>query len=70
MTEHDSSTNGHGIYWSSFIAGGVAGFLVDVCLFPIDTIKTRLQSERGFWKSGGFSKIYKGLAPAAGKFQS
>ena len=34
-------------------------------MFPIDTIKTRLQSERGFWRSGGFSGIYKGLGPAA-----
>ena len=66
MMEQDARHTIGGIYWSSFIAGGVAGFLVDVCLFPIDTIKTRLQSERGFWKSGGFSKIYKGLAPAAG----
>lgn len=39
--------------------------MVDVTLFPIDTIKTRLQSRRGFWQSGGFGGIYKGLAPAA-----
>lgn len=39
--------------------------MVDVTLFPIDTIKTRLQSRRGFWQSGGFTGIYKGLAPAA-----
>jgi solute carrier family 25 S-adenosylmethionine transporter 26 len=39
--------------------------IVDVALFPIDTIKTRLQSERGFWRSGGFRGIYKGLGPAA-----
>lgn len=38
---------------------------VDVALFPIDTIKTRLQSERGFWRSGGFGGIYKGIGPAA-----
>lgn len=50
---------------SLFQAGGVAGFSVDVCLFPIDTVKTRLQSERGFWRSGGFSGIYRGLGPAA-----
>lgn len=48
-----------------FKSGGVAGLFVDVALFPIDTIKTRLQSERGFWRSGGFSGIYKGLGPAA-----
>lgn len=34
-------------------------------MFPIDTVKTRLQSERGFWRSGGFQGIYKGLGPAA-----
>jgi solute carrier family 25 (mitochondrial S-adenosylmethionine transporter), member 26 len=38
---------------------------VDVALFPIDTIKTRLQSERGFWRSGGFRGIYKGLGATA-----
>ncbi|XP_052901692.1 S-adenosylmethionine mitochondrial carrier protein homolog [Anopheles moucheti] len=53
------------IYWSSLIAGGVAGLVVDVVLFPIDTIKTRLQSERGFVASGGFRGVYKGLAPTA-----
>lgn len=53
------------VYWSSLISGGVAGLVVDVVLFPIDTIKTRLQSERGFLRSGGFRGIYKGLAPAA-----
>ncbi|XP_053680289.1 S-adenosylmethionine mitochondrial carrier protein homolog [Anopheles nili] len=56
---------GKNIYWSSLIAGGVAGIVVDVVLFPIDTIKTRLQSERGFIASGGFRGVYKGLAPAA-----
>ncbi|XP_055542847.1 S-adenosylmethionine mitochondrial carrier protein homolog isoform X1 [Wyeomyia smithii] len=53
------------VYWSSLISGGVAGLVVDIVLFPIDTIKTRLQSERGFVRSGGFQGIYKGLAPAA-----
>lgn len=38
---------------------------MDIALFPIDTVKTRLQSERGFWRSGGFRGVYKGLAPAA-----
>ncbi|XP_052865439.1 S-adenosylmethionine mitochondrial carrier protein homolog [Anopheles cruzii] len=56
---------GQRVYWTSLVAGGVAGLLVDVVLFPIDTIKTRLQSERGFIASGGFRGIYKGLAPTA-----
>lgn len=54
-------------FWQFFSlkAGGVSGIAVDIFLFPIDTIKTRLQSERGFWRSGGFKGIYRGLAPAA-----
>lgn len=56
---------GTNIYWTSLIAGGVAGIVVDVVLFPIDTIKTRLQSERGFIASGGFRGVYKGLGPTA-----
>lgn len=39
--------------------------MVDIVLFPIDTVKTRLQSENGFFRSGGFRGIYRGLAPAA-----
>uniref|UniRef100_A0A8D8NTV2 S-adenosylmethionine mitochondrial carrier protein homolog n=3 Tax=Culex pipiens TaxID=7175 RepID=A0A8D8NTV2_CULPI len=53
------------VYWSSLLSGAVAGLVVDIVLFPIDTVKTRLQSERGFIRSGGFRGIYKGLAPAA-----
>lgn len=43
----------------------MAGFMVDVSLFPIDTVKTRLQSEGGFYKAGGFSGIYSGLGSVA-----
>ena len=43
------------------IAGGLAGFVVDVSLFPIDTIKTRFQSKAGFWDAGGLKHIYRGL---------
>ena len=46
-----------------FIAGAISGLTVDVCLFPLDTIKTRLQSSKGFQASGGFKQIYKGLFP-------
>lgn len=45
------------------IAGGCCGFAVDSFLFPIDTCKTRLQSESGFWKAGGFRGIYNGIVP-------
>lgn len=58
-------TSANYFYLTSLISGGVAGFVVDVVLFPIDTIKTRLQSEKKFWRAGGFHGIYNGLVPAA-----
>ncbi|TFK60966.1 mitochondrial carrier [Pluteus cervinus] len=45
----------------SLLAGGVAGTSVDLLFFPIDTIKTRLQSSQGFVKAGGFRGVYKGV---------
>ena len=47
-----------------FQSGGVAGLTVDLMLFPMDTVKTRLQSRQGFLKAGGFQKIYAGVGPA------
>lgn len=38
---------------------------VDLTLFPLDTIKTRLQSQQGFSKAGGFRGIYAGVPSAA-----
>jgi solute carrier family 25 S-adenosylmethionine transporter 26 len=29
--------------------------------FPLDTIKTRVQSSQGFWTSGGFKGVYRGV---------
>lgn len=46
-------------------SGGIAGTAVDVILFPLDTIKTRMQSADGFFKAGGFKRIYSGLGSAA-----
>jgi len=42
-------------------AGGLAGTAVDTALYPLDTIKTRLQSRTGFYAAGGFRGIYSGL---------
>lgn len=39
----------------------MAGTAVDLLFFPIDTVKTRLQSSQGFLKAGGFRGIYKGI---------
>ncbi|XP_028047786.1 S-adenosylmethionine mitochondrial carrier protein isoform X2 [Monomorium pharaonis] len=48
---------------ASFISGALAGIVCDVTLFPFDTLKTRLQSQHGFFQSGGFRHLYKGLGP-------
>ena len=49
----------------SLLSGGIAGTSVDIALFPIDTIKTRLQSPQGFINAGGFRGIYRGVGAAA-----
>ena len=45
-------------------AGGLAGTTVDLSLYPLDTLKTRLQSSAGFAASGGFNGIYRGVGSA------
>jgi len=49
----------------ALVAGGVAGTTVDVSLHPVDTIKTRMMSRDGFWKSGGLQGTWKGIVPIA-----
>lgn len=49
-------------FLSSLMAGGFAGTAVDVSLYPLDTLKTRLQSADGFFTSGGFRGLYRGLS--------
>ncbi len=46
---------------SALLSGGMAGMAVDICLFPLDTLKTRLQSAQGFIGAGGFKNIYRGI---------
>ena len=64
-TEMVESKSGEPSFLVSLISGGVAGTTVDVALYPLDTIKTRLQAPQGFIKAGGFSGVYKGLSAAA-----
>ncbi|XP_048878989.1 S-adenosylmethionine mitochondrial carrier protein isoform X3 [Brienomyrus brachyistius] len=52
-------------FTASLVAGGIAGMSVDLTLFPLDTIKTRLQSQQGFARSGGLRGIYAGVPSAA-----
>ncbi|KAM3079669.1 S-adenosylmethionine transporter [Clarireedia jacksonii] len=48
----------------ALLAGALAGTTVDLTLFPLDTLKTRLQSSAGFLASGGFSGVYRGVGSA------
>ena len=52
-------------FFISLVCGGLAGTSVDVTLYPIDTLKTRLQSPKGFLSAGGFRGIYNGIGAAA-----
>ncbi|VDO45372.1 unnamed protein product [Haemonchus placei] len=47
------------------ICGAGAGLAVDLGLYPLDTIKTRLQSKQGFIAAGGFRNIYSGMGSVA-----
>ncbi|KAI5923822.1 mitochondrial carrier [Camillea tinctor] len=51
-------------FTTALLAGGIAGTTVDLSLFPLDTLKTRLQSRAGFFASGGFRGIYRGVGSA------
>ncbi|KAL8707641.1 MAG: hypothetical protein Q9220_007379 [cf. Caloplaca sp. 1 TL-2023] len=51
-------------FTSALLAGAVAGTTVDLSLYPIDTLKTRLQSSPGFYASGGFRGVYAGVGSA------
>lgn len=51
-------------FYNSLIAGGLAGTAVDTLFFPIDTLKTRAQSQIGFFPAGGFKGVYNGLGSA------
>ena len=47
------------------LSGAFAGLAVDLSLFPIDTLKTRLQAKGGFFQNGGYRGIYKGMGSIA-----
>ncbi|KAK6908480.1 hypothetical protein I203_102482 [Kwoniella mangroviensis CBS 8507] len=59
----------------ALVSGAISGLAVDFMFFPLDTIKTRIQSSAGFWQSGGFKGVYRGVgsvgmgsAPGAAAF--
>ncbi|KAL8681608.1 MAG: hypothetical protein Q9186_002277 [Xanthomendoza sp. 1 TL-2023] len=59
-----SPTSTQSPFTSALLAGALAGTTVDLSLYPIDTLKTRLQSSAGFYPSGGFRGVYAGVGSA------
>ncbi|CAE8591607.1 unnamed protein product [Polarella glacialis] len=53
-------------YVVSLCAGAFAGVASETLLFPLDCLKTRLQSRHGFAESGGFRGVYRGVFTAIG----
>ncbi|KAE8453496.1 hypothetical protein EG329_010357 [Mollisiaceae sp. DMI_Dod_QoI] len=51
-------------FTTALLSGALAGTTVDLSLYPLDTLKTRLQSSSGFLASGGFKGIYRGVGSA------
>ncbi|KHJ33723.1 putative s-adenosylmethionine mitochondrial carrier protein [Erysiphe necator] len=49
---------------TALLSGALAGTTVDLSLYPLDTLKTRLQSSSGFIASGGFTGVYRGVGSA------
>lgn len=54
------SEDGSVVRW--LVCGASAGLAVDIGLYPLDTIKSRMQSKQGFIAAGGFKNIYRGMS--------
>lgn len=65
MAEKGSDIRRTPSYPASLAAGALSGLSVDLLFYPIDTLKTRLQSSQGFLQAGGFSGIYRGIGSVA-----
>ncbi|EDQ90313.1 uncharacterized protein MONBRDRAFT_32044 [Monosiga brevicollis MX1] len=52
-------------FLASLAAGAGAGIVVDVTMYPIDTIKTMLQSNKSLKDVGGIRGMYRGISSAA-----
>ncbi len=58
------SSSANPSFATALLAGGIAGTSVDLGLYPLDTLKTRLQSSAGFFATGGFRGVYRGVGSA------
>ncbi|POS87500.1 s-adenosylmethionine mitochondrial carrier protein-like protein [Erysiphe pulchra] len=64
MTTPNEPTQTSSTFMTALLSGALAGTTVDLSLFPLDTLKTRLQSSSGFLASGGFTGVYRGVGSA------
>ncbi|KAK3037960.1 hypothetical protein RJ639_030665 [Escallonia herrerae] len=78
-TTHNINTNIHFLVWREFLWGGIAGAFGEGMMHPIDTIKTRIQSQiilgahenqksilqmvRSVWVTDGLKGFYRGVGP-------
>mmetsp|Transcript_52087 Transcript_52087/g.161631 ORF Transcript_52087/g.161631 Transcript_52087/m.161631 type:complete len:632 (+) Transcript_52087:127-2022(+) len=51
-------------FFISLAAGAIAGMSAEFVFFPLDCVKTRVQSRHGFKQAGGFRGIYRGCGIA------
>ncbi len=65
QTRRQDAAADHTPFTLALLAGGAAGTTVDVALYPLDTLKVRLQSPAGFWKAGGVTGVYNGVLATA-----
>merc|ERR1719352_692266 len=65
MADEENSDANKVPFTLALISGGCAGTTVDVALYPLDTLRTRMQAPEGFLKAGGFSGVYNGVLATA-----
>ena len=51
------------LFLAALVSGSLASATVDTIIYPLDTIKTRMQAPQGFYRSGGFSHLFRGILP-------
>lgn len=64
LTENQEAWKMRYKFTTSLCAGAIAGLSVDCTLYPLDTLRARLQAPAGFVAAGGFSSLYRGIGVA------
>lgn len=48
-------------FMTSLCAGAIGCVSVDCCIYPLDTLRARLQAPGGFERAGGYRSLYRGM---------